>query len=243
MLIHILRNKVTFIPRKSRGYNIYPAQLFTHTMSLPQAVLFDLDNTLHSLIAARLTAVSAVAAWAGDASGDLPFLFLHNDKPSMVEDVLAAYLAGQNNLSALPAAAWLYHTLERSCITPFPGIPDLLFDLQTAGVRLAVITNSDPAEAHLRLELLDIAGFFESVITPDTFGIKKPDPAVYQKTLSLLGVAAADAVMIGDRLDRDVTPAREAGMRAVHAAYGTFAKGEDGAVRSPGELRDILYFP
>ncbi|MDE2517866.1 MAG: HAD family hydrolase [Methanocorpusculum sp.] len=210
---------------------------------LPRAVLFDLDNTLHSLIAARLTAVSTVAAWLNDVSGDLPFLFLHNDKPAMAENVLTAYLTGQNNLAALPAAARLYHTLERSCITPFPGIPDLLTDLQTAGVRLAVITNSDSAEAHLRLELLGIAGFFEAVVTPDTFGIKKPDPAVYQKTLDLLGVAAADTIMIGDRLDRDVTPAREAGMRAVHAAYGTFEKGEDGAVRNPAELRDLLLLP
>lgn len=208
--------------------------------SLPKAILFDLDNTLHSLIAARLSAVSAVAAWADDPSGDLPFLFLHNDKPAMVEDVLTAYLTAQNNLSALPAAAWLYHTLERSCITPFPGIRDLLTDLQTSGVRLAVITNSDPGEAHLRLELLGIAGFFEAVITPDTFGIKKPDPAVYQKTLDLLGIAAADAVMIGDRLDRDVTPAREAGMQAVHAAYGTLETGEEGAVLHPWELRNIL---
>lgn len=202
-------------------------------MPLPKAVLFDLDNTLHSLTAARLAAVSTVAAWAGDPSGDLPFLFLHNDKPDMVENVLAAYLAGQHNL---PAADWLYHTLERSCITPFPGIPDLLADLQTAGIRLAVITNSDPGEAHLRLELLGIAGFFEAVITPDTFGIKKPDPAVYQKTLDLLGVAAGEAVMIGDRLDRDVTPAREAGMRAVHAAYGTLGPADTNAAHTIPEL-------
>lgn len=205
-------------------------------MPLPKAVLFDLDNTLHSLIAARLAAVSTVAAWAGDPSGDLPFLFLHNDKPDMVENVLAAYLAGQHNLPALPAADWLYHTLERSCITPFPGIPDLLADLQTAGIHLAVITNSDPGEAHLRLELLGIAGFFETVITPDTFDIKKPDPAVYQKTLALLGIPAADAVMIGDRLDRDVTPAREAGMRAVHAAYGTLGPADTNAVHTIPEL-------
>ena len=163
-------------------YNTSPVQLFSHTMPYPRAVIFDLDNTLHSLIAARLTAISTVAAW----------------------------LAG-----------WLYHTLERSCITPFPGIPNLLTELHQNSVRLAVITNSDPREAHLRLELLGLSSYFETVVTPETFGIKKPDPAVYQKTLELLGVTAADTIMIGDRLDRDVTPAREAGMRAVHAAYGT----------------------
>ncbi|MDR0981495.1 MAG: HAD-IA family hydrolase [Methanocalculaceae archaeon] len=212
-------------------------------MPLPRAVIFDLDNTLHSLIAARLTAVSAVAAWTGNPEGDLPFLFLHNDKPAMVEDVLTAYLADLHKSEHLSAADWLYHTLERSCITPFPGIPDLLAELRNTGIRLAVITNSDPAEAHLRLELLGITGFFDHVVTPDTFGIKKPDPAVYQKTLDLLGVTAGEAVMIGDRLDRDVTPAREAGMRAVHAAYGSFKKGENGAVQSPGELRNILLLP
>lgn len=221
-------------------YNTSPVQLFSHTMPYPRAVIFDLDNTLHSLIAARLTAISTVAAWLDDATGDLPYLFLHNDKPTMVEDVLTRYLTDTDNLAALTAAGWLYHTLERSCITPFPGITDLLTELHRSGVRLAVITNSDPREAHLRLKLLGLSDYFETVVTPETFGIKKPDPAVYQKTLELLGVTAADTIMIGDRLDRDVTPAREAGMRAVHAAYGTFEKGETGAAPSPKDLQKIL---
>lgn len=211
-------------------------------MPLPKAVLFDLDNTLHSLTAARLAAVSAVAAWLGDAGGDLPFLFLHNDKPGMPEDVLSAFLTGKNRQDETAAASVLYHTLERSCITPFPGIPDLLTKLRNAGIRLAVITNSDPDEAALRLASLDLAGFFETVITPQTFGIKKPDPAVYRNTLELLGVDTADAVMIGDRPDRDVEPARAAGIRAIHAAYGTLGKREEEGVDEAGDIWKKLCF-
>ena len=150
-------------------------------MPYPRAVIFDLDNTLHSLIAARLTAISTVAAWLDDATGDLPYLFLHNDKPTMVAAVLTRYHTDSANLAAHTADDRLYHTLERSCITPFPGIPNLLTELHQNSVRLAVITNSDPREAHLRLELLGLSAYFETVVTPETFGIKKPDPAVYQK--------------------------------------------------------------
>ena len=97
-------------------YNPSPVQPISHTMPFPRAVIFDLDNTLHSLIAARLTAISTVAAWLNDATGDLPYLFLHNDKPTMVEDVLTRYLTDTDNLAALTAEGWLYHTAR----TPRP---------------------------------------------------------------------------------------------------------------------------
>jgi len=46
-------------------------------------------------------------------------------------------------------------------------------------------------------------------------GIGKPDPAVFRHALSLVGVEPADAVMIGDTVERDIDGALALGLRAV----------------------------
>jgi len=97
-------------------------------------------------------------------------LFLHNNKPVMVEDVLANLPCWTE--AALATAVGLNHTLERSCIIHSHGHQRPPCRLQTA----PGIHSSSPAEAQLQLEFLGIAGFFKAVITMDTFGIRKPFP-------------------------------------------------------------------
>lgn len=48
----------------------------------------------------------------------------------------------------------------------------------------------------------------------------KPEPAVYQMALSLLGCDARETVAIGDRLETDVMGARRAGLRSVLVTTG-----------------------
>jgi len=52
-------------------------------------------------------------------------------------------------------------------------------------------------------------------------GMEKPDPRVFALATSRAGLAdPADAVMVGDRLDDDMRPAREVGMRTVWVLTG-----------------------
>lgn len=46
-------------------------------------------------------------------------------------------------------------------------------------------------------------------------GIYKPDPALYQRALEMIGVAGHDTLMVGDSLAKDCVPARSLGMRTV----------------------------
>ncbi|MDU9375757.1 Phosphoglycolate phosphatase [Methanocorpusculaceae archaeon Sp1] len=208
----------------------------------PKAVIFDLDNTLHSLLLARIRAAEVLAIHLDDPLGELTLRFLNGDKPTLVTDTLTPYLAERDNLSEdlLAQCSWLYFAVERNSLEPFVGIVELLATLHCTGVRLAVITNSKETDALDRLKTLGLLEYFTAVIAPETFGVKKPNPLVYQKTLELLGVSADEAVMIGDRLDRDVIPAREAGMRAVHVVYGSFEAGEEGAVNNAEELKNLV---
>lgn len=205
----------------------------------PRAVIFDMDNTIHDLRGARFAAADALMAYCG-VCGDLHFYSLNRNPPTLIEDAVSAYI--DDGVPADPnICAWLYHTLELACITPFDGISDVLNILKTTGVKLAIISNADPEDTEKRLDAMHLTSYFDAVITPDTFGVKKPNPLVFIKTLELLGVSAEEAVMIGDKKDRDVFPPRELKIYAVHALYGTLEKPDkECTVSKPSDIPWLL---
>ena len=50
--------------------------------------------------------------------------------------------------------------------------------------------------------------------------MEKPDRALFLRALSLSGCDAADAVMVGDRPDNDIMPAKALGMKTVRITQG-----------------------
>ena len=205
----------------------------------PRAVIFDMDNTLHDLRGARFAAADALMAYCG-VFGDLHFYSLNRNPPTLIEDAVSAYIA--DGVTADPeVCAWLYHTLEHACISPFNGISDVLNTLKTDGIKLAIISNADPEDTEKRLNTMHFTSYFDIVVTPDTFGVKKPNPLVFKKTLELLGVSAEEAVMIGDKKDRDIFPPRELKIFAIHALYGTVEKPDkECTVSKPSEIPGVL---
>ncbi len=198
-------------------------------------MIFDMDNTLHDLRRAHMCAADALMAYCG-VFGDLHFYTLNKNSPTMIEDVVTIYLADGVDAD-FDQCTWLYHTLELACISPFDGIEEMLGELKSAGIRLAVISNADRPDMEKRMAALGYGKYFELIVTPKTFGVKKPDPQVYLKTMEALGVSAEETVMIGDKKNRDVKPPRELGIKGVHATFGSVDKRDKiCAVDSPAEF-------
>ncbi|MEP6759108.1 MAG: HAD-IA family hydrolase [Actinomycetota bacterium] len=91
--------------------------------------------------------------------------------------------------------------------------------LRDAGYRLGVIANQ-PSQVRAALERDGLVGYFETWGVSEDLGLHKPDPALFVRTLELAGVAPGRTVMVGDRLDYDMRPARAAGMRTVWVLRG-----------------------
>ena len=108
--------------------------------------------------------------------------------------------------------------LTELVITPFPETRDVLRRLVESGYRLALISNTTMStEVHLR-EVLRAAGlesFFAAVLTSHDVGVRKPDPAIYERALALLGCCADEAAMVGNDLDQDISGAAALGMTTV----------------------------
>jgi putative hydrolase of the HAD superfamily len=94
------------------------------------------------------------------------------------------------------------------------GVQEVLVDLQSRGIRMGVISNSSFAGSTLERELRrhGIRRYFEFVISSADYGIRKPDPIIFEVALARLGVDAASAWFAGDNIGYDIVGARSAGI-------------------------------
>jgi len=97
----------------------------------------------------------------------------------------------------------------------FADVRPALDDLRRTHA-LALVTNGASC---LQREKLAGSGLaetdFDVVVISGDVGIAKPKPAMFRHALDRLGAAAADAVMVGDSLERDVCGAEAAGIRGI----------------------------
>jgi HAD superfamily hydrolase (TIGR01549 family) len=91
--------------------------------------------------------------------------------------------------------------------------------LRDGGYRLGVIANQ-PTAVREAMQRDGLVAFFEVWGVSDDLGLQKPDPALFVHAMGTAGVEPARAVMVGDRLDYDVRPAKAAGMRTVWVLRG-----------------------
>ncbi len=90
-----------------------------------------------------------------------------------------------------------------------PGVQDLLTELQAAQMRIALGSSSKNAE--LVLQKLGIDNLFEVIADGNSVPNSKPSPEVFQKAAELLGLPAAECLVIEDAA-AGVEAAKAAGM-------------------------------
>jgi HAD superfamily hydrolase (TIGR01509 family) len=141
------------------------------------------------------------------------------------------------SLEAIAARYWSYppSALYRDAI---PALEEL------RGIyRLGVIANQ-PGEVRTAMERDGLEPFFEVWGVSDELGVGKPDPRLFELAARTAGVPPTAAVMVGDRLDYDVRPAKLVGMRAIWMLRGEAPdtptseqlEEADGSVRTLAEL-------
>jgi len=70
------------------------------------------------------------------------------------------------------------------------------------------------------LEEKSILDCFAHQFTQDNFSITKPDPRYYEEILQAIGVDPQACIMVGDRIDKDIIPAKQLGMKTVLIRVG-----------------------
>jgi putative hydrolase of the HAD superfamily len=122
-----------------------------------------------------------------------------------------------------------------------PSAAQALTDVRRAGLRAAVISNSNGSVRSI-LESLGLGSHLDFVVDSGEEGVEKPDPRIFERSLARAGVAPDEAVYIGDLYSIDVRGARAAGMRAVLLDPGGHWGSRDCpmALDLPGAVRLVL---
>jgi 2-phosphoglycolate phosphatase len=188
---------------------------------MTKAVLFDLDGTLADTapdlayalncmrVARNLPAlpVSATRAYTSMGARGLLGVGLdttpaHPDYEALREEFLAIYA---NNLCRETRL--------------FPGMAELLDELERRGLRWGVVTNKAERYTHPLLEQLGVHARTACIIGGDTTGKTKPDPAPLFAAAERMGIDPRHCIYVGDDR-RDVEAGRAAGMRTIVAMFG-----------------------
>ncbi len=144
-------------------------------------------------------------------------------------------------VAQVPGAELTEALLAALRFRPFAEVPEVLRAGRERGVRLVVVSNWD-VSLHDVLAEIGLAPLLDGVVTSAEAGAGKPDGAIFARGLALAGVAAHEALHVGDSVEHDVAGARAVGIEAVLVARdGTRPNGAPpAAVPTITSLRPLL---
>ncbi len=209
----------------------------------PRAVVFDLDGTLIDSIGDIADALNATLATRGLAAlpEDRIKQMVGAGVPELVRRGLTAHGVTDSDMQDCVAEMMQRYTARPVARTRlFDGGAELLDLLAGRGVKMGVCTNKPQPITELILQQFGVATRFGAIVGESPARPRKPDPAMLRATLDMLGVAAFDAVMIGDSAS-DVGTARALGVPVVivRSGYGQEAPAQLGADRLIDSLHEV----
>lgn len=190
-------------------------------MSSPQAVIFDLDDTLYPESQYVTSGFKSVADWAADrwnlpsetVTSQLSSLQKHaqgrvfnawldqqglkNDDAN-VQEMVKAYRDHSPNIKLLPEVRPVIQLLRKT-------------------YRVGLVSDGYKGVQQKKFAALMIADLFDSVVFSDELGREhwKPSRVPFDAVLSKLGVCSDDATYVGDNPQKDFLGARRAGMTSI----------------------------
>ncbi|TBV08677.1 HAD family hydrolase [Phytopseudomonas dryadis] len=219
-------------------------------------ITFDLDDTLWDNRPVIAGAESAMRDWLGEHAprlAALPVEHLGQIRGRLLEGeptlkyrlselrrrTLRHALQGigyaEDEASQLAEGAFQAMLEARHAITFYPDTVTTLERLANR-YQLGVITNGN---ADVRR--LGLADYFSFTLCAEELGVGKPDPRPFAEALSRAGIAANQAVHIGDHPGDDIAGAQAAGLRAVW--FNPQDKAWSGASAADAQIRRLAELP
>ena len=211
-------------------------------MSLPKAILFDLDDTILSAYnrpleawsnvlgefahelplpvvdAARAMLVSGREFWADATQHKHWRQRLDEARRLVAVDAFARLAADGHRMPGGDLANRVADRIgqyrdEQLCF--FPGACETIDTLKARGVLLALVTNGAAEPQRAKVERFDLARRFDHVQIEGEHGFGKPEERAYLHAMQALGVIATDTWMVGDNLEWEVAAPQRLGIYAI----------------------------
>lgn len=188
-----------------------------------KAVLFDLDGTLYDRDAlADILFEQQYRAFATELRGVSRERFLrdvhamdehgHGEKEQGYVRLVREWEL--DDALAVRLSEHFFATYTSLCV-PNEDTASTLRELRARGLKLGVITNGPSALQRRKLAALALDRSFDTILVSGEEDVRKPDAEIFRRALARLGVAAHEAMFVGDHPVADVEGAHSAGLLAV----------------------------
>jgi putative hydrolase of the HAD superfamily len=120
--------------------------------------------------------------------------------------------------------AEMFRGISRRRLGLYPYVREVL-DVLRERYPLALVTDAQSAYTRGELHKVGLLDYFDPIVISGDHGYRKPDRRLFQFALDGMGVAAGNALYVGNDMHRDIFGAREAGMPTVmfESGQGTTA--------------------
>jgi putative hydrolase of the HAD superfamily len=209
--------------------------------SLPQGILFDLDDTLIAYDAVADQAWRSVCErcvgdtdaaeslfdailmrrawyWSDPDRHRVGRLDLATARREIVDSALATI--GRASLELADQIASAYAVERDSRITLLPGAVETLEFFAGQSVPLVLVTNGTRDVQRAKIERFSLERYFKEILVEGEMGFGKPHAAVYQRALAAIGAPAPTVWSVGDNLEWDVYGPQRSGMKGIWHDYG-----------------------
>jgi putative hydrolase of the HAD superfamily len=221
---------------------------------LIKAVVFDLDNTLVDFMKMKRRAIEEAIPAMVDAGLDITTSeanqiidTIYKEQGIEYQQVFDEFLRRvlkKVDYKILAAGIVAYRRAREAALIPYPHVYSTLNQLLKMGIKMGIVSDAPSKEAWLRLAYLNFHHIFDSVVTFEETGERKPNPAPFLMILQKLNVKPEEALMVGDWAERDIAGASNLGMKTAFARYGdtfnTVQHFADYELNDISELLDII---
>jgi HAD superfamily hydrolase (TIGR01509 family) len=187
-----------------------------------KAILFDVDGTL--VDSNDLHAQAWVDAFA-EFDITIPHAEVHDQIGKGGDNLMPALLdeevVDKHGEAISEARSRIYKDSYASRVEPFADVAELFRMAKRDGWKIVIATSGQSEEVEPHLEKLGVRDLVDAVTTADDAERSKPDPDIFAAALKKVGVASANAIVVGDS-PYDIEAAGKLGLRTIAVRSGGF---------------------
>jgi len=167
-----------------------------------KAVIFDLDGTLIDNNGFHLQAWREYLKQIGKAMTDEEYKIHLNGRTwrDAMEYIYGRRLPDEEAMQYYLEKARIYREIYAPFIVPVTGLVELLQFLQSRSIPMAIATSGIDINIDFMFEHVAIRQYFTLIVNSSHVSKGKPDPEIYLKTASLLGVHPENCLVFEDAL-------------------------------------------
>ncbi|MDE0348540.1 MAG: HAD family hydrolase [Gammaproteobacteria bacterium] len=192
-----------------------------------EAVLFDLDETLHARAPSIVRFARRLYAEASLELSEAAFVatvLARDERGRRPTEGLYTWLATHFELGKTAGEVVdAYRTTAWDRPVLYPDAKETLRRLRP--LRLGIVTNGGELSQTAKIANSGLDTLTDAVAISGVLDMRKPEPAIFHEICGRLGVAPSRCVMVGDSPEHDVGGGRAAGMRTIWVERGAWPSG------------------